>query len=121
LGVATEGLAGGVVRGGATSPPRPPVRGAVHASEIEYALGNLDVQPMYAWTAKDYEVSRVMHGYFMHFVQSGDPNAPGLPTWPVFSSGQRMTLDVVAHAEPDRASARAEVLDKLAEHGDKVR
>ena len=115
LGAATEGLAGGVVRGDTSSPPRRPVRGAVHSAEIEYALGNLDVQPMYAWTAQDHEVSRVMHEYFVHFVQSGDPNGPGLPEWPGFSTGQRMTLNVVSHAEPDRASARGKVLDRLAE------
>ena len=116
LGAAREGLAGGVVRGDTPSPPPPPVRGAVHASEIEYALGNLDVQPMYAWTAQDHEISRVMHAYFVHFVQSGDPNAPGLPAWPPFSTGQRMILDEVSHAEPDRASARGKVLEQVDEH-----
>lgn len=114
LGPATEGLAGGVARGGADSPPRPPVRGAVHSAEIEYALGNLDVKPMYAWTPQDYEVSRVMQTYFVHFVQFGNPNAAGLPQWPAFASGQRMILDVVPRAEPDRATARGKLLEGFA-------
>jgi para-nitrobenzyl esterase len=114
LGPATEGLAGGVVRGGADAPARLPVRGAVHSAEIEYALGNLDVKPMYAWTPQDYEVSRLMQTYFVHFVQSGNPNAAGLPQWPPFSSGERMNLDVVPRAEPDRETARGRLLEGIA-------
>jgi para-nitrobenzyl esterase len=104
IGDAAEGLAGGVVRGSSVQ-PRPSARGAVHSAEIEYALGNLDLSPMYAWTPDDYEVSRMMQSYFAHFIATGDPNSPGLPQWPV------------PRAQPDTAAARGELLDRLQEAG----
>jgi para-nitrobenzyl esterase len=112
LAGAAEGLAGGVVRD-SKAPPAPPARGAVHSAEIEYALGNLDVNPMYSWTPEDYEVSRVIQTYFAHFIESGDPNSAGEPKWPQYASGQRMVLDVVPRAESDTAAARGKVLDSL--------
>ena len=99
--------------GAGTEPLPPPARGALHSTEIEYALGNLDVNPMYSWTPEDYEVSRTMESYFAHFIVSGDPNSPGLPQWPVYASGQRLRLDVVSHSETDTAAARGALLDRL--------
>ena len=60
---------------------RPAPWGAVHSAEIEYALGNLDTNPAYAWTDEDRGVSRVMSGYWAAFVTTGRPDAPGLPHW----------------------------------------
>jgi len=94
-------------------PAEPPPRGAVHAAEIEYALGNLKLNPVYAWSADDDELSRVMQSYLVNFIRSGDPNTPGLPAWPTYASGQRMTLDVVSRAEPDTTGARGRLLDRL--------
>src|SRR5262245_13899895 len=37
--------------------PRPGSRGAVHSAEIEYALGNLATNTVYAWTPDDQKVS----------------------------------------------------------------
>ncbi|WP_431294525.1 carboxylesterase family protein [Pedobacter sp. P26] len=51
---------------------------AFHAAEIEYALGNLNVQKNYAWKKDDYQVSSRMQGYFSNFIKSGNPN--GLDT-----------------------------------------
>jgi para-nitrobenzyl esterase len=60
-----------------------PDPGAVHSGEIEYALGNLATNHVYAWTEADYRVSATMEGYFANFIKTGDPNGPGLPHWPV--------------------------------------
>jgi para-nitrobenzyl esterase len=70
--------------GTATSPPR----GAVHSAEIEYAMGNLAGNTVYAWTAEDRKISEVMHAYFANFVKAGDPNGSGLPRWPAMQGGQ---------------------------------
>jgi len=59
-----------------------PPRGAVHAAEIEYALGTLERPPLYAWTPADRTVSRLFQGYVANFIETGDPNGDGLPTWP---------------------------------------
>jgi para-nitrobenzyl esterase len=82
----------------------PPALGAVHSAEIEYALGNLDVNPLYAWTDADRAISATMQGYFADFVKTGDPNGAGLPRWPVASASgdavSRQVIDVLTRAEP---------------------
>ena len=101
----TPNLAGGVTRGGSTPPP-PPARGAVHSAEIEYAMGNLGLNKVFAWTDDDRKVSQTMQGYFENFIKTGNPNGQGLPNWPmgaVDASGnaQRIRIDVETKAEPE--------------------
>ena len=107
MGDAQPGLAGGVVRG---APPRPPARGAVHSAEIEYAMGNLDGNKVFAWTPDDYKVSKVMQEYFVNFIKTGNPNGSGLPKWPTFKENQRMIIDVNTRAEAETVRARYEYL-----------
>jgi len=87
-------------------------RGAVHSAEIEYAMGNLDQNKVYAWTPDDYKVSKTMQDYFANFVKTGNPNGNGLPKWPKFAEGQRMIIDVNTRAEGDQSRARYEYLDQ---------
>jgi para-nitrobenzyl esterase len=87
---------------------QPPPMGAAHSWEIEYALGNLHTNTVYAWTAEDDKVSATMEAYFANFIKTGDPNGKGLPTWsPMKTVGSEiMIIDVHSHAEkephPDR-------------------
>jgi para-nitrobenzyl esterase len=114
MGNAVPGLAGGVVRGPqAAANQRPPSRGAVHSAEIEYAMGNLDSNKVYAWTPDDYRVSQVMQEYFANFIKTGNPNSTGLPAWPKFGDGQRMIIDVDTRAEAEKVRARYEFLDQF--------
>ncbi len=113
MGDAQPGLAGGVVRGAAAGPPRPAARGAVHSAEIEYAMGNLDGNKVYAWTPDDYKVSKVMQEYFVNFIKTGNPNGKGLTNWPKFSANQRLIIDVNTRAEADKVRARYEFLDQF--------
>jgi para-nitrobenzyl esterase len=115
VGNATAGLAGGVVRSSTPPPPGPPARGAVHSAEIEYALGNLTTNDIYAWTPDDYKVSKVMQEYFANFVKKLDPNGPGLPQWPAAKASdavQVMRIDVESRAEPDKNRPRYLFLDQ---------
>ena len=107
---AAPGLAGGVVR---TATPPPPARGAVHSAEIEYAMGNLASNKVFAWTAEDYKVSETMQAYFENFVKTHNPNGKGLPEWPALSEGKVMTIDVTSKAVPEPHRARYEWLDKM--------
>jgi para-nitrobenzyl esterase len=95
----------------------PEPRGAAHSAEIQYAMGNLDLDPRYTWTAEDRKVSEIIQGYFANFIKTGNPNGPGLPNWPAYDARNnymRMRIDVVsgAEAEPDRG--RYGVLDAIA-------
>ncbi len=112
MGDAQPGLAGGAVRGQQAN-PRPPARGAVHSAEIEYAMGNLDSNKVYAWTPDDYKVSKVMQEYFANFIKTGNPNGKGLPVWPKFAEGQRLIIDVNTRAEAEKSRARYEFLDQF--------
>ncbi len=83
MGDASPGLAGGVVKGNDASAMKiPPARGAVHSAEIEYALGNLASNTVYAWKTEDYKVSEIMQEYFANFIKKGNPNGSGLTKWP---------------------------------------
>jgi para-nitrobenzyl esterase len=118
MGNASAGLAGGVVRNQSTPLAQPPARGAVHSAEIEYALGNLSTNNVYAWTPDDYRVSRAMQEYFANFIRRGDPNGSGLPRWPAANRGgadsaRVMRIDVESRAEPDTTRARYLLLDQL--------
>jgi para-nitrobenzyl esterase len=114
MGNAVPGLAGGVVRNSQPAPnARPQSRGAVHSAEIEYALGNLGYNQVFAWTPDDHQVSKVMQEYFANFIKTGDPNGPGLPQWPQFDRGQRLIIDVKTRAADDQVRARYEFLDRL--------
>lgn len=98
--------------------PEPPL-GAAHSAEIEYALGNLDVNDVYVWEPEDYDVSEVLQGYFVNFIRSGDPNGPSLPEWPQAGSGGesstvRMRISVDSRAETSPHRERYLLLDRLA-------
>ena len=116
MGNATANLAGGVTKNTGAAPPAPPAKGAVHSAEIEYALGNLPTNKVFAWTPDDYQLSAVMQGYFANFIKTGNPNGPGLPSWPAASqqNGQYLRLDVPPQAEPDQTRARYQFLEQHA-------
>jgi para-nitrobenzyl esterase len=87
-----------------------PDRGAVHSGEIEYALGNLSNNDVYAWTAADHHVSATMEGYWANFIRTGSPNGPGLPHWPAVAPKDggllRQVIGIHTHTRVDRNAAR---------------
>jgi len=93
-----------------------PARGAAHSAEIEYAMGNLATNEVYAWTSDDYKVSEIFQGYFANFVKTGNPNGATLPEWPALNRGkeaQVLHLDVDTRSEADTTRERYLFLDKV--------
>jgi para-nitrobenzyl esterase len=87
---------------GARQPAGP--RGAAHSAEIQYAMGNLDLDKRYTWEPADYEVSKTMQAYFVNFIKTFNPNGSGLPNWPAYRAEdgyQRVRIDVKSQAEPE--------------------
>jgi para-nitrobenzyl esterase len=115
MGDATPGLAGGVQRG-SNAPKMPASKGAVHSAEIEYAMGNLDLNKVFAWTPEDYAVSKTMQAYFANFIKRRDPNGPGLPKWPATTSNSTpvpvMHIDVNSRMVPAEHEARFRLLEQ---------
>lgn len=98
------------------NPDAPVPNGAVHSAEIEYAMGNLDLNEAYAWTEDDYKVSRIMQQYFVNFIKTGDPNGEGLPEWSAYysdSTHPRLIIDANTRLGPDTRRARYQMLNEI--------
>jgi para-nitrobenzyl esterase len=92
----------------------PPMVGAAHAVEIEYAMGNLPGNKVYSWKKEDFDVSSTMLDYFANFVKTGNPNGKGLPNWPVNKRGEKvweMHINVKSEAVPEPHRERYLFLD----------
>lgn len=117
MGDAISGLAGGVIRDADADTPRPPsVAGAVHSADIEYFMGNLDTNTVYAWDADDMRVSIQMQQIYVNFVTHGNPNGAGIPTWPALQPGapaQLLRIDTNSAIETDSHQQRYQFLDSI--------
>ena len=100
-----------------SGPGEQPATGAVHSGEIEFALGNLDSNHVYAWTPADQRAAQTMEGYFANFIKTGNPNGTGLPHWPAVheSEGGLLRQVIAAHTftEVDRGAARQMFLQQF--------
>lgn len=108
------GLAGGI-RKKENNSATPSVPGAMHAVDIEYQMGTLATNPVFAWTADDYAVSEVFVKFFVNFIKNGDPNGLGLPSWTPVNNKKVapvMMIDIDSHEEINPAvEARYRFID----------
>jgi para-nitrobenzyl esterase len=73
--------------------PTEPRRGAPHTMDIALAFGTLDAEGSYTGTGPAARaLSTTMMRAFAAFAHSGDPNAPGVPEWPVYRLPERATM-----------------------------
>jgi para-nitrobenzyl esterase len=122
MGDAVPGLAGGVMRDIGGQAPGLVTSGAVHSAEIEYALGNLDRNGVYAWAPEDYRVSTTLLHYFANFIKTGDPNGPGLPKWSGLQSngaGGYLRVGTDSAMQEEWRGRRYRFLDRVTDYGAK--
>ena len=58
--------------------------GAYHSGELAYVFDNLGLVGI-GWDAADRALSETMADYWVSFARNGNPNADGLPNWPVYN------------------------------------
>jgi para-nitrobenzyl esterase len=100
------------------SPGAPLSRGAVHSTEIEYALGNLPTNRVYDWQPEDHLISTVFQNYFANFISTGNPNGIGLPEWPAVTPGAPaavLRVDTQTRVETEQHRDRYLAVEKLAQ------
>ena len=68
-------------------------RGAFHGSEIPYAFNSLDALPQ-PWTRQDRAIAETMSSYWANIIKTGNPNGPGLPEWPAYSSQTPQVMEL---------------------------
>jgi para-nitrobenzyl esterase len=70
--------------------------GAFHSLEVPYVFGSLKDRE-WQWlpsTPDDASLSSLIQTYWTNFAKSGDPNASGLPPWPLWSNAKQEFLVV---------------------------
>jgi para-nitrobenzyl esterase len=87
--------------------------GAAHYVELWYVFDHLD-QEAWNWTPADLRLADQVSSYWTNFVKHGDPNGPGLPQWPRFttSNEQALHLDDPVRAGPFPINAGLQVMDQ---------
>ncbi|WP_375765683.1 carboxylesterase/lipase family protein [Archangium gephyra] len=66
---------------------------ATHALDIPFVFDNADLVP--GFTGKDperFKLSEQLSPAWIAFARTGNPNHPGIPTWPAYTTGERPTL-----------------------------
>lgn len=77
---------------------------ATHALDIPFVFDNADLVP--SFTGKDperFKLAEQMSSAWIAFARTGNPNHPGLPEWPAYTTEKRSTLifDLPARLEND--------------------
>ena len=74
--------------------------GAHHTAEILFVFNNLYLRPQQPWTDEDHKVADTVSSYWANYIITGNPNAPGLPTWPAFDPKSPTVMELGDHFGP---------------------
>lgn len=96
--------------------------GPHHGDEVAYVFGNLAAgrgQGAEPFDDADVALSRAMRSAWVAFARSGDPNVPGVPSWPAYLPDQDGYLEF-GHGMGAGRAWRAEQLDFLDAYYDRA-
>jgi para-nitrobenzyl esterase len=95
--------------------------GSVHGLEMPYVFGQVEAHPEYQRpaeaaqfppSAEDLAWGNTVRAYWINMAKHGNPNGPGLPTWPEYRPDTDLTLVMGTEFRPVAGLDR-EVLDYL--------
>jgi para-nitrobenzyl esterase len=95
---------------------QPSPQAATHTADISYAFNNPKGQANQTWNDSDTRLGDVMSSYWVNFITKGDPNGPGLPSWPqmkALETGKVMVLDDPPKAETTVPTAKLTLFEAL--------
>lgn len=72
--------------------------GAAHSDDVPYLFTQLGITQSPAPDQDDLALGETMRAYWTNFARSGNPNGPGLPTWPQYATQDQavMVLDTLS-------------------------
>ena len=84
-----------------------------HSGEEVYLYGNIP-EDSKLFDSRDRELSAQMFGYFKNFIEKGDPNGEGLPTWEInTSSKDLMGFGDTTEMVTEKKLALYDILDRM--------
>lgn len=92
--------------------------GAGHGSEVSFVFNTLNARwgPPAEPTPEEKELAKTMCAYWANFAKKGNPNAEGLPNWPLYNNNEQPILDIELDGKvvnkPDPRKARLDVVEK---------
>lgn len=78
---------------------RETVPGAAHSDDVAYVFGDTGMRGRWqgaAPDAADRRMAQIVSAYWVNFAKHGDPNGPGLPTWPRYDRKTDRSLELGA-------------------------
>jgi para-nitrobenzyl esterase len=85
--------------------------GAYHGAEVMYAYDNLGADSDADYTQADDRLRDQMSTYWVNFVRTSDPNAPGLPAWPTVEQAPAHVMEFSGSGSAATPHPRRQAVD----------
>jgi para-nitrobenzyl esterase len=90
--------------------------GALHATEIPFVFDTVKAKYGSALSEEDERIATQANGYWSNFAKTGNPNGPGLPTWPKYEPSADILMNFTptgAKAEPDPRKQQLDLTEQI--------
>jgi len=88
--------------------------GAPHATELPFVFSTVKTRYGDKATAADLAAAKAMSSYYANFTKTGNPNGPGLPVWPVYSTAADQLMDFANSGPEPKVNPIKARLDEIA-------